>query len=425
MIGWIIFVALCSILLWKIPAPKRNLWAFLFLYKLAFLWFFFYVHQKYYSHYQWDFWLIFLDACQLNDLFWQNLNDFGQTFFYEPHKPELFYFSEQPRAFFTAKLFFFFVFLAQKNWLLSSMFALLLYLIASYHLSETLLKLFPKLKISVYFIIYLPSISFWTSGTSKEIWLLTCIWGMVALHLQIFYLHQKAFWRSMIIICLFFILWKAKYYYAFGIAFALLAERWISFWQSENFTKKLKWASSLLILIIIGLLSFLHPNLHWDFFPKALHENYQITLQASPQGSAVNLDLEPTWKSCLLNSYKGTWLGVFAPLPWQTKNVAMLLASIENTLLLLLIIGTTFFAPHPLAPSPLERGNKDEVRLAISLLIASLLFVGLMATFLGLSSPNFGTLSRYRVGFSWVLWFWLAVFWENWLQKKIKNLRKN
>lgn len=424
MIGWITFVVLCSMLLWKIPAPKRNLWAFLFFYKLAFLWFFFYVYQKYYSHYQSDFWLIFLDTCQLNDLFWQNPNDFWQTLFFQPPKPELFYFSEQPRAFFTVKLFFFFTFLSQKNWLLSSMFALLLYLFASYHLSETLLKLFPKLKISVYAVICLPSLAFWTSGTSKEIWLLTCIWGMVVLHLQIFYLHPKALWPSILLLFLFFILWKVKYYYAFGIAFALLIERLISFWQSEKYTKKLKWVSALLTLLIIVLLSFLHPNLHLDSFPKALHENYQIMLQASPQGSAVNLGLEPTWKSCLLNSYKGTWIGIFAPLPWQTKNVAMLLTSIENTLLLLLIIGA-IFAPRPFASSTKERENKDQLRLAISLLIASLLFIGLMATFLGLSSPNFGALSRYRVGFSWVLWLWLAVFWENWLQKKIKNLQKN
>ncbi len=425
MIGWITFIALCSILLWKIPASKRNLWAFLFLYKSVFLWFFFYVHQKYYSHYLWDFWLIFLDACHLNDLFWQNLNDFWQTFLFQPSHPEIFYLYEQPRAFFTAKLFFFFVLLAQKNWLLSSMFALLLYLIASYHLSETLLQLFPKLKISVYAVICLPSLTFWTSGTSKEIWLLTCVWGMVVLHLQIFYLHPKALWRSILLLFfLFFILWKVKYYYAFGIAFALLIERLISFWQSKKYTKKLKWAFSLLILIMIVLLSFLHPNLHLDFFPKVLYENYQITLQASEQGSAVNLGLEPTWKSCLLNSYKGTWLGIFAPLPWEIKNLTMLLASIENTILLLLIIGA-MVATRPFAPSLLKRGGKGELKLAISLLIASLLFIGLMATFLGLSSPNFGALSRYRIGFSWLLWLWVATFWENWLQRKIKNTRKN
>ncbi|WP_133121520.1 hypothetical protein [Raineya orbicola] len=392
------------------------MWAFIFLYKLVFLWLFFYVHQKYYSHYQWDFWLIFLDASQLYDLLWQSPTEFLQTFFHKPISSEKFYLSEQPRAFFTAKLYLPFVLLTQKNWLLSSLYAVILYLIAFYFFAETLLKLFPKYEILVYGLMFLPSLTFWASGTSKEIWLMVCIWGVFALHLQIFYLGKKSFYRFLLIVFLFFLLLKVKYYYAFGIAFALLTERLIYFWQNEKFTKKLKWAFSLPILISVVLLSFLHPNLHLDFFPQALYENYRLTLQASPQGSAVDLDLEPTWSSCLLNSYKGTWIGIFAPLSWQAKNTTMLMASVENTTLVALMILSVllFFIYHFTIP---QRN--------LYLAVASFLFVLLMATFLGLSSPNFGALSRYRIGFSWILWLWIGMIWEKWLKTKIKTLRKN
>ncbi|MCS6794888.1 MAG: hypothetical protein NZ516_02915 [Raineya sp.] len=419
MISWLILVVLCAVLLWKLPAPKRKLWAFLFLYKLVFLWLFFWVHQRYYAHYQWDFWLIFLDACQLNDLFWRSPNDFFQTFFLTPTQPEKFYFSEQPRAFFTAKLYFPFVVLAQKNWLLSSLYAILLYLIALYVFIQTLQQILFRQKLWIYVLMFLPSLQFWTSGTSKEIWLMICIYSIIALHLQVFYLQKALLSHLFIAVILFFILWKVKYYYAFGIAFFLLAERLIFFWQNEKISPKVKWTATLIALVLLTLLPFLHTNLHLENFPEALYENYRITLQASPKDSAVGLGLDSTWTSCLINSYKGTWIALFAPLPWQATNLNMALASVENTLFLVSLVFSLWIS--------IQRLLRKKERKS-SFFWASLLFVLLMATFLGLSSPNFGALSRYRIGFSWLLWVWITWTWEKFfcfLKQSFKPQRLN
>lgn len=405
MIAGGIFIVSLIILLKKLSAIDRIKWGIFFLIKVLFLWFFLHIHKENYSHYFLDYEQIFADASLLSDLLWSSPKEFWQIIFSDFSEKYRFYLITQPRAFFTAKLFCPIVLIAQKNLFLTSLYALLLYLAAVYSLVRVLQKLFPRHRFFAYCLLLVPSLQFWTSATSKELWLLICIYGISAVYLEAFYLNAKILPCTLKGSILFWILWKLKYYYAFGIAFAFLVELGVrllhnvrSFWQ--------KWLLG--GTVVLGLLSLvlLHPNLHWDYLPQALYENYRITLEASPKGSAIELGLEPSWLSCIENSYKGLWIGLFAPMWWQAKNWAMFLASLEN---LFLLIGGVYASIYTWQ-------NKTVFR--IEILITASIFVILMASFLGLSSPNFGAISRYRVGFSWILWLWISFCVEEALQRR-------
>jgi hypothetical protein len=76
--------------------------------------------------------------------------------------------------------------------------------------------------------------------------------------------------------------------------------------------------------------------------------------------------------------------GLLRPFIWEASGMTALLASLENLIIMILLISSI---------SEIGRGTH---RL---LLFSALMYVMLLCVFLALSTPNLGTLSRYRVGF--------------------------
>jgi hypothetical protein len=78
---------------------------------------------------------------------------------------------------------------------------------------------------------------------------------------------------------------------------------------------------------------------------------------------------------------------LFRPFPWEAGNIFQIMVSIENMIMLVF-----FF----MALVQLKRMNTSPWRLLIFSLIV---YVVLACVFITLSTPNFGTLSRYRAGY--------------------------
>jgi hypothetical protein len=354
---------------------------------------FVYLHKQLYSHYTPDYTLIFADACRLSDLIHKDFFSYTKILLSSPADTENWHLASQPRAFFAVKLYSPLVWLTGKKFWLSMIYASFLALVALWWLVGTLAKLFPKYKkASVVSFIFLPSVLFWASATSKEVLLMIFLAVLSGLFLNFLY-RGLVWWQVIIFLVIAYWLASLKYYYAFGFLLLVCLQLFLIFFKQLNFWLKI--ISALGVLTIAFGLTFLHPNLQLHHFAEALYDNYTLILQASAEGSAMDLGLEPTWQSLLLHAPLGLWVGLFAPLPYQASKWQMLPITLESSFVLALWIYVIFLM---FRDKSLIKNFSEDTKSKILLLCVGL-FVLVMATFLGLSSPNFGALSRYRIGF--------------------------
>lgn len=372
--------------------------------KMMALYFFVWIHENYYAHYQPDYLLIFEDASHLASIFYNNFNEYLQILIDKPLFTENWHLATQPRAFFTAKIFSFLTIITAQNFWLTAIYGSLLALWAMWYLTHTFIQLFPKTKkAAIIAFLFLPSCVFWASSTSKESILLFLISIVFSNFLKIIHCEKHirdVFFKGIPALLCLIVLWKIKYYYAFGLSISLVLYIFLQYIQKH---KLQKWQVTgiLILALAIGIsLSFLHPNINLNTLPEALYNNYLLIIKASPKNSIVELGLEPTWLSILQNSPKSLYLGLFSPMPWDSQNWQMRLVSIENILLMsLLILGIWKLIQKKYTPT-----------LDSNFLIILFVYIFIMAVFLALSSPNFGALSRYRCGFSPFLWYTFLSF---------------
>jgi len=354
---------------------------------------FVYLHKQLYSHYTPDYTLIFADACRLSDLIHKDFFSYTKILLGSPADTENWHLASQPRAFFAVKMYSLLVWITGKSFWLSMIYASFLALMALWWLVGTLAKLFPKYKkASVVSFIFLPSVLFWASATSKEVLLMIFLAVLSGVFLEFLY-KGLVWWQAIVFVVMVYWLALLKYYYAFG--FLLVSSLYFFLFFLKKFNFRFKIVSIFVIVTILSGLTFLHPNLRLEHFAEALYDNYTLILQASPEGSAMDLGLEPTWQSVFLHTPVGLWVGLFAPLPNQISKWQMLPIALENLLVLALWVYVIFLM---FRDKSLIKNFSEDTQSKILLLCVGL-FVVVMATFLGLSSPNFGALSRYRIGF--------------------------
>ena len=285
------------------------------------------------------------------------------------------------------------------------------------YLANVLATIFPKSKkAAAIAFLFFPSVVFWSAGLSKEALLMCLLSVSVAFFLEYQY-QGRSSWRRLLFVLLAFIcIWKLKYYYAAALFPLLLA------WYGASRLGKLPffentWRQATLLVFLyialLGLATFLHPNLRFQAFVEALWANQEIIRERSSPDNLIHYQgLEATWQSYLWHTPWALFSGLFRPLPWEAYRFFYLLPALENILLLLLsgyhlggLFRRKYMYQMPLLP-----------------LLALLLYTALLATLLALSSPNFGTLLRYKVGFLPFLAYLLLIHplaqWEAYQQKK-------
>ncbi|MFN3315229.1 MAG: hypothetical protein ACK40K_00295 [Raineya sp.] len=374
---------------------------------------FVYLHQKLYPQYTPDYTLIFADACRLSDLIHQNTLQYLKILLFVPEDTETWHLASQDRAFFAVKCYSFLVWITGKNFWLSMFYASGAVLAVLWWLTQILIFLFPNYrKFVIVSFIFLPSLTFWASATSKESLLMIFLAILSVLFLKNIY-QRFIWWQAIVFLIVFYWLLLLKYYYAFGFLVG------VGLYVFLLLVEKLKVIQKILcvfgVFVVFLGLTFLHPNLQINNFAEALYDNYVLILQASPEGSALDLGLQPTWQSLLLHSPLGLWIGLFAPLPHQISKWQMLPIALENFFVLILF-GLVLWEAIKSTIQNSNWGDASDNKNKY-LLISLLVYIFIMATFLGLSSPNFGALSRYRVGFSPFLIYILLVFFQNIRQK--------
>ncbi|MEQ8423697.1 MAG: hypothetical protein RIA63_03240 [Cyclobacteriaceae bacterium] len=142
-------------------------------------------------------------------------------------------------------------------------------------------------------------------------------------------------------------------------------------------------------------------------------ENHDAYVGVSDENPFIHFtNLSPTWSSILKNSPWAFISGLFRPFIFESQTVFQAVISLENLLLIVLCfinlknISTAWHSPHRL------------------MILSAVVYISLLSIFLALSTPNFGTLSRYRIGFLPFLFFLLLYYPSQDIKRWINKLKQ-
>jgi hypothetical protein len=138
--------------------------------------------------------------------------------------------------------------------------------------------------------------------------------------------------------------------------------------------------------VVITIFSQLHYNLSFLRVADVVYQNYLMGLDGSDGGSFKFFQFDGSIKSYVVNLPLAIVYGLFRPLVFEAGNLWQLLVGLENSMILIL-----FFIALWHFPKTKIFDNR--------FLWAAFLFILVLDVFLAFSTPNFGTLSRYKVAY--------------------------
>jgi len=135
---------------------------------------------------------------------------------------------------------------------------------------------------------------------------------------------------------------------------------------------------------MIGILSmkYLHPWMRLERLPLTIYENHQLILEKSTPTDIMKFNgLSPTYISMMIYFPWAVIGGLFRPFIWEHFEWISLGIRVENLVLTLLVFLNLYkWRKTTLTP----------------LVLCCVLFIITLSGFITLSTPNFGTLTRYK-----------------------------
>jgi hypothetical protein len=270
------------------------------------------------------------------------------------------------------------------NYWLSSIYCAFISFAAAWFLFQTVCNYYPQHTnaMAVAFL-YFPSVVFWSSGIVKETFAIAAMALIMAIAIRLFHVGRFGFLPFILVLVCFYVVWRLKYYWAALFAVVILTtilsyaiEKW------KNLPFSLTWLT--IFIFFIPLATFIHPNFHLNrIFEVIVENNQQFMLLSAPNEAIHFTNLQPTWQSMISNAPLALFSGLFRPFVWEAHGLMALIASIENFIVFLLVLSWLI----------------SQTKLTQHTLLPLVMFCTLLCIFLTLSTPNFGTLSRYRIGF--------------------------
>ena len=328
----------------------------------------------------------------------KSLSEFHRYFIGEPgiELLQAYPILNEPRSSFFIKIIsLIYIFTSGNYWITSVYFSLLSFT-GSWYLANTIIRYERKAELAVIIsLLYFPSFVLWTSGILKESLAWFCLAQIIAC-IYVYYKDGKCIPVHIVLtIVLFIILWKIKYHYAAVLALCsipLLLHRALLEKFSPRTTVILYIFGS---LIILGILMLSHPNFRPARIMNIIHENHQVMIQLSDPGHAIQfMPLSNSNLQFIVNIPVSLFGGLFMPLPWQGVNFLAISAGIFNAILLVLFMWKGIL---------MVKGRN----MRISVLGISLsLYIVILAILMAYTTPNFGTLERYKIAYIpfFVLW---------------------
>ncbi|MCB0494032.1 MAG: hypothetical protein KDC93_16620 [Cyclobacteriaceae bacterium] len=264
--------------------------------------------------------------------------------------------------------------------------------------------------------LFVPTFIFWSSGIIKESLSVAALMYLTGFTIALVFKEKSKLWEWVLAAIAVLFLWKLKYYWAalfIPAAFTtvLLIRLIIPVLPTRNKVfETLLWISVFGLIVLGG--SNIHPNFYLSRFLNVVVENHNAYVVASQNGPVVHFyNLEASWGSILLNSPWALFSGLFRPAIVESVSFFQIVVALENLLLMALFVFNLRYIS--------SLWNSKHRLLIISVGI----YICLLAIFLTLSTPNFGTLSRYRVGFLPFFFFLLLYHPSQVVLSKINKLK--
>lgn len=299
----------------------------------------------------------------------------------------------QPRALFLSKIVSLFCLLTHDRYMVVAWYFSMLSFWSAWHLTTVISRYWPHVRAAaVLALLYWPTVVLWTSGIIKESLALASLYFLAAISLQVWVRQRLSVLTVGLAAFALWMLWSLKYYYLAVFlpvtCSALFMRRLLlpRMPSAGTISKVVVWIA--LFIVPAVLLSQLHPNFYPERFLSVITENYDAFQRLSAANDMAHFpSLQPTPASVLRHSPAALLAGLFRPWIWEAHTFFQVAVAIENVALAILILmslrhlRTLSTSPHRL------------------LVLSIVVYTVLLCVFLTLSTPNFGTLSRYRVGF--------------------------
>ncbi|MGV3504418.1 MAG: hypothetical protein ACO1O1_11965 [Adhaeribacter sp.] len=281
----------------------------------------------------------------------------------------------------------------------------------AWQLVRAVALVFPKWpQAAVAAFLFLPSVVFWSSGINKETIYLGALCLFLASVLQGVHAPGRKPWvYGAGLLAAAYVLWKIKFYFA-AVIFPLAASYALLTWLNGRFPllrsgRIQVLCFGLLLAATAGLVSQFHHVFQLDYFLSELLESHQVILSASAGKPVLQFPgLQPSLGSVLAHAPLAAFYAAFRPFIWEGEGWLYVFAGLEN--LLVLAAGAWVLVRTLLAGK--RPGNW--------FLLILILYCLVIAALIGLSTPNVGSLSRYKTAFQPFLVFVLltGLSWKRW-----------
>ncbi|WP_146900701.1 hypothetical protein [Adhaeribacter aerolatus] len=261
--------------------------------------------------------------------------------------------------------------------------------------------------------LFFPSVVFWSSGISKEAVYLGSLGWLIAAMLRLVYSLSGRVWLNVLFVLVAgYLLWKIKFYFAILVFALLLAYSAVIFLERRFNIFKSKRNKIILFCLtaLIGgvIVSGWQEAIRIDYFIEQLINSNVVLAERSAGKPFVSFpDLQPNLRSIISHSPAAVFHVITRPFIWEGHSFFYLLAGLENLFILLLLFAALF---------RLFRNGTGWLNLGV---VVILIYVVVIAALIGLSTPNIGSLFRYRVAVLPFLVFLLLVVQYKWFGRKL------
>lgn len=363
-----------------------------------------------------DTWLYFSEATKMTRLARSDLFEYWKALIDLQGEPVSSIFHNQPRALFFTKILSLICLLTNDNYWLASVYFSLFSFSGLWTLANVLIKINNNKSAAILAFILFPSILFWSSGILKESLSMGALAFLTASLIQYSYrLRRFTILWAFLDILFIYLLWKIKYYYA-GIFFLVSIPLGLLFIFKHflpkllNSTAKQAFFFALFGVVALVGISWLHPNFYFSRIIEVVVDNHDAIVTNSESHNLIhydNLSKDPI--AVLINAPLALVSGLFRPFIGESTEGFKILIGLENLMILSLLVMALLSVPKSVS---------EETKIY---LLALVVYVVIMSVMLSLSTPNFGTLTRYKVGF--LPYFIYIISVENravkWLNQKL------
>ncbi|MFZ5971475.1 MAG: hypothetical protein ACOYXA_07770 [Bacteroidota bacterium] len=298
--------------------------------------------------------------------------------------------NNQPRSLFFIWIVAGINFFTGSSYWLTSLWLSLFSFAGAWYLVRKIAQGFPRLRwAAAIAFLFFPSVVFWSSGVIKESLAFGGLCFLSGFLFTLFTNTKPRMGEYALAAVSLYLLLNLKYYWA-AVFFPSVATAWlIRLWPLHRYWSLTKMATIWMVILVATclLVSQLHPNFYLQNFLEVIKTNHDAFVAFSQQTLYIHYyQLEASWSSMAVNAPWALLSGLVRPFLFEARSPLQVLGGLENLLLLVLFLFQIFRVQVP-------SGNN---RLVFFSLVT---YVSVLCIFLALSTPNFGTLSRYRIGF--------------------------